>query len=85
MSNASTIILAPYVLAFLLLIFRFYNREGASSITNPTFLIAIFTVALAFSFLGLGITGALAVWAIWVYGGIGLALLGFSIVRLFML
>lgn len=85
MSSSTTIILAPYILAFLLLIFRFYNRERAASIANPTFLLAIFTVALAFSFLGLGVTGGLAVWGIWTYGAIGVALLAFSIVRLFML
>ena len=37
MTNASTILLIPFILAFLVFVLRFYSRERAASVTNPSF------------------------------------------------
>ncbi|HQT77080.1 MAG: hypothetical protein B7Z80_08425 [Rhodospirillales bacterium 20-64-7] len=83
MSNSATFILAPFVAAFLIFVFRFYTREGASSITNPSFLCAIGTVALAFAYLGLGVFGMLPDYGTIIFGVVGAALMVLAIVRMF--
>lgn len=85
MSNSATVILAPFVVAFLVFVFRFYTREGASSIANPTFLLAIVTVIFAFAFLGLGVFGMLPAYGTIAFGILGVALMILAIVRMFQL
>lgn len=80
-----TYFLAPYVLAFVSSILRFYGREHAGSKTSPSFILAVVTVIVALTFLFLGVGGFLPA-----YGGVaflifGLILLALSIARWFML
>jgi quinol-cytochrome oxidoreductase complex cytochrome b subunit len=83
MSNS--IILLPFIVAFLLFIFRFYSREAAASMANPSFLLAVATVFIAILYLVLGIVGALPAYGTLAAGVTGLVLLGLSILRLFMI
>src|SRR5690349_19195304 len=52
MSNS--IILLPFVAAFLAFVLRFYFRESASSLSNPSFLLAVGTVLIIVLYLALG-------------------------------
>lgn len=85
MTNTSTVLLVPFILAFLAFVLRFYNREGASSMTRPSFLLAILTVAIAGAYLILGITGALPPYSTIGFAVVGLVLLGTAILRMFMI
>ena len=85
MTGADTWILIPFVIAFLLFVFRFYNREGASSITNPTFMLAIGSVLIAGGYLAWGVFGDLPQYGSIVFGIIGVALMAFAFLRLFQL
>lgn len=85
MTNTSTFILVPFILAFLVFVFRFYSREGASSITNPSFLMAILTVLIAGSYLILGVTGMLPHYSTIGYLVVGLILLATAVTRMFMI
>jgi hypothetical protein len=85
MSNASSLLLAPFILAFLVFVFRFYNRESASSVTNLSFLLALATVATAVTYLLLGVTEHLPPYSTLGFALIGLILLAISILRIFML
>ena len=85
MSSTDTLILAPFVAAFLVFVFRFYGREGAPSVASPTFLCAVGTVALAGAYLVLGVFGYLPDNGTLIFGVVGLVLLALSIVRLFVL
>jgi len=85
MTHASSILLAPFILAFLVFVFRFYNREHASSAANPSFLLAILTVFIAGSYLVLGVLDSLPPYSTIGFAIIGLVLLATGIVRLFML
>lgn len=85
MTNTSTILLVPFLLAFLAFVARFYNREGASSMTRPSFLLAILTVFIAGTYLILGITNALPPYSTIGFALIGLILLGTAILRMFMI
>jgi hypothetical protein len=85
MTNTSTFILVPFILAFLVFVFRFYSREGASSIANPSFLMAILTVLIAGSYLILGVTGMLPPYSTIGYLLVGFALLATAITRMFMI
>jgi hypothetical protein len=59
MSNASTVILVPFILAFLIFILRFYGREHAASMRNLSFVLAVLTVGTAGAYLALRITDSL--------------------------
>jgi quinol-cytochrome oxidoreductase complex cytochrome b subunit len=85
MSNASTFILVPFIVAFLMFVLRFYNREGASSMIRPSFLLAILTVAIAFTYLILGVINMLPPYGTIGFALIGLILLGTAIMRMFMI
>jgi len=85
MSNASTVILVPFFFAFLVFTGRFYIREGANSKLNPSFLLALATVAIVVAYLALGVTHWLPEYGTIGFGVVGLALLGLSIYRIFIL
>ncbi|WP_428485247.1 hypothetical protein [Rhodopila sp.] len=85
MSNASTIILMPFLVAFLLFVGRFYFRERAGSKTSPSFLLALATIAIAAAYLILGVTNRLPEYGTIGFGVAGAGLLLLSIVRMFQL
>jgi hypothetical protein len=85
MSNFSTIILVPFILAFLTFVLRFYGRESASSMRNPSFLLALLTVVSAGAYLYLRVTGLLPPYGTAGFGLAGLVLLGTAVMRMFMI
>jgi hypothetical protein len=85
MSNTSTLILIPFILAFLVFVFRFYSRERASSMANPSFLLAVGTVVVAGLYLGLGVIDALPPYGTIGFGVVGLILLAIAVLRMFMI
>ena len=85
MTNASTILLLPFILAFLVFVLRFYSREGASSMTRPSFLLAGLTVLIAGLYLILGIMNSLPPYSTVGFAAIGVILLGTAILRMFMI
>lgn len=85
MSNFSTIILVPFILAFLIFVLRFYGRESASSMRNPSFVLAFFTMVSAGGYLYLRITEALPAYGTAAFAVLGLTLLGTAIARMFMI
>lgn len=85
MTNTSSYLLMPFILAFLVFVFRFYSRESAASIKNPSFLLAIATVLIAFSYLILGVIEWLPPYSTAGYLTVGLILLATAITRMFMI
>lgn len=85
MTNTTSFLLAPFILAFLVFVFRFYSRENASSIKNFSFVLAILTVLIAGSYLILGVIGSLPPYSTLGYIVVGLILLGTAITRMFMI
>jgi hypothetical protein len=85
MTNTSTVILAPFIMAFLVFIYRFYNRERASSVFNLSFMLAILTMVLAGTYLALGVTGHLPSYGTIGFACIGLIMFATAIVRIFMI
>jgi hypothetical protein len=85
MTNASTTLLLPFILAFLVFVLRFYSRERAASVTNPSFLLAILTVLIAGSYLILGVTDLLPAYSTIAFLAVGLILLATAILRMFMI
>jgi hypothetical protein len=85
MSNTSTIILIPFILAFLVFVFRFYTRERAASMANPSFLLAVATVLTAGLYLILGVISLLPPYGTIGFGIAGLILLAIGILRMFMI
>jgi hypothetical protein len=85
MTNTNTLLLIPFILAFLVFAFRFYSRESASSIKNPSFMLAILTVLLAGSYLVLGVVQLLPPYSTIGYIVVGLILLATAISRMFMI
>ena len=84
MSNTfSTIILIPFFAAFLTFVLRFYFRENASSMANPSFLLAGATVLSAGAYLVLKVTETLPTYGTTAFALLGLALLGLAIARMF--
>lgn len=83
MSNS--IVIAPFILAFLGFALRFYARESASSKTNPSFLLAGATVLIAGCYLFLGVIDSLPPYGAIGFGLIGLALFVLSVARMFMI
>jgi quinol-cytochrome oxidoreductase complex cytochrome b subunit len=80
-----TIVLLPFVFAFLVFALRFYFKEGAASMTNPSFLLALGTVLTASLYLVLGVLRILPPYSPIGFALIGTALLGLSIMRMFMI
>jgi hypothetical protein len=85
MSDFSTIILLPFLLAFLIFVVRFYGRESAASMKNPSFLMAFGTMLVAACYLTLKITGNLPPFGTVGFGLAGLVLLATAIARMFMI
>jgi hypothetical protein len=85
MSNTSTLILIPFILAFLIFVFRFYTRERAASMANPSFLLAVATVLSAGLYLILGVINQLPPYGTIGFGITGLILLALAILRVFMI
>jgi hypothetical protein len=85
MTNKSTFLLIPFVLAFLVFVFRFYSRESASSIKNPSFMLAILTVLIAGSYLVLGVVQLLPPFSTIGFGVVGIILLVTAVSRMFMI
>lgn len=85
MTNTTSFLLAPFIMAFLVFVFRFYSRESAASIKNPSFLLAILTVVIAGSYLILGVAELLPPYSTIGYALVGLILFGIAILRMFMI
>jgi hypothetical protein len=85
MTNASTLILIPFIFAFLVFVFRFYSRERAASIANLSFLLAIGTMLTAGAYLILGVTENLPAYSTIGFGVAGTVLLVIAILRMFMM
>jgi hypothetical protein len=85
MSSTSTLILIPFIAAFLVFVFRFYSRERASSMANPSFLLAVGSVILAGLYLSLGVVDLLPTYGTLGFGVVGLILLVIAISRMFMI
>lgn len=85
MTNTTSFLLAPFILAFLVFVFRFYSREGAASVKNLSFLLAILTMLLAGSYLVLGVTDSLPPHAAIGYAAAGTALFAVAVIRMFMI
>jgi hypothetical protein len=85
MTSTSTLILIPFIAAFLVFVFRFYSRERASSMANPSFLLAVGSVVLAGLYLSLGVVDLLPPYGTLGFGVVGLILLAIAISRMFMI
>ena len=80
-----SIILLPFIVAFVVFALRFYARERAASMTKPSFLLALGTVLIAGLYLVLGVLNSLPPYNTIGFGFVGLVLLGVSILRMFMI
>jgi hypothetical protein len=85
MTQASTILLVPFILAFLVFALRFYNREGAYPLTRPSFMLAILTMLIAGGYLILGVLHTLPPYSTIGFGIIGVILLATAVLRMFMI
>jgi hypothetical protein len=85
MSNFSTIVLLPFIIAFLIFVLRFYARESAASMRNPSFLLGALTVLIAGGYLILRVTHGMPFYGSVGFGLAGLALLATSIFRMFLI
>jgi hypothetical protein len=85
MSDLSSIVLVPFVFAFLIFAMRFYSRESASSMTKPSFLLALFTMLSAGAYLLLTVLELLPAHSTLGFGILGLALLALAVARMMML
>ena len=85
MTNTSTILLIPFIMAFLLFVFRFYSRERAASMANLSFLLAILTILIASAYLTLGVLGLLPAYGTIGFACVGLILLATAILRMYMI
>ncbi|PPQ35514.1 hypothetical protein [Rhodopila globiformis] len=80
-----SVILLPFVVAFVIFVVRFYFREHAASMANPSFLLAAGSSAMIVLYLVLNVLDRLGTYGTLGFGLVGLALLGVSILRMFML
>jgi hypothetical protein len=85
MSNTTTLIIAPFMVAFLMFVARFYLKEGARSKLRPSFLLAVATVAISGFYLVLVLTDGLPEHGAMGFGLVGLALVALSIYRIFLI
>ena len=83
MSNS--IVIAPFILAFLVFALRFYALERAVSKTNPSFLLALATVLIAGCYLFLGVIDTMPPYGAISFGLVGLALFALAVARMFMI
>jgi hypothetical protein len=82
---ANKFLLLPFMIAFLLFALRFYFKEGASSLTKPSFLLALGTSFTALLYLFLGVISSMPPYGTLGFGIIGVGLLGLSIYRMFIM
>jgi hypothetical protein len=80
-----SIILVPFIFAFLTFVLRFYARERAASMANPSFLLALLTVLVAGTYLFLGVIEMLPAYGEAGFGLAGVALLVLAVARMFMI
>jgi hypothetical protein len=85
MSSFSTIVLMPFILAFLVFVLRFYGRESAASMRNPSFVLAFVTTLSAGAYLLLRITDTLPPFGTIGFGILGLGLFAAAVARMFMI
>lgn len=85
MTHTSSLLLAPFILAFLVFVFRFYTRERAASVANLSFLLAILTMLIAATYLVLGVTGNLPDYGAIGFTCAGLILLVVAVLRMFLI
>jgi len=85
MSDFSTVILLPFILAFLVFVLRFYGRESASSMANPSFVLAAATMLGACTYLVLRLTETLPSYGTIGFGIAGVVLLVTAVARMFMI
>lgn len=85
MTNISTILLVPFILAFLVFVLRFYSREGAASMTQPSFMLAGLSVLIAGFYLVLGVMHSLPPYSTVGFAAVGVVLLATAILRMFMI
>ncbi len=78
----TTIILIPFLFAFLVFAARFYLKERADSKLNPSFLLAAGTLIVVAVYLTLGMTRSIPDYGTIAFGVTGVLLLAFSIFRL---
>lgn len=83
MSGLASISLVPFVLAFLMLMFRLCNRERMAF--GLTFVLLILTVVLSFSYLILNIAAIMPASGPIAYGVVGVLIFAFAIARMFMI
>lgn len=74
MVESATLALLPLIFGMLVLVARFYVREGAISIFSLSFMLATLAVAMLIGYMVLTVVGLLPPYA-WVgFGGVGLAM-----------
>ena len=74
MVHNTTLALLPLIIGLLVLAIRFYAREGATSISSPTFLLACLAALMLIGYMVLVVLGLLPPYAWVVFGGVGLAM-----------
>ncbi len=79
MSNATTVILLPFLFAFLVFVARFYFKDGAHSMLRPSFLLALVTIVIVGVYLSLAVSNMLPEYGTVGFGVVGLALLALSL------
>lgn len=79
----TTVILLPFFFAFLAFALRFYSREGAASMGNLSFILAVVTLLVAGFYLFLGVIAMMPAYGTIAFALIGLALFGVGIARWF--
>jgi hypothetical protein len=74
MVESTTLALLPLIVGILILVARFYVREGAISIFSTSFLLATLGVAMLVGYMVLLVLQILPPYAWVAFGGIGLAM-----------
>jgi hypothetical protein len=83
MSDASTIILVPFMIAFVMFVVRFYGKEGARSKLQLSFLLAVGSVVIVVLYLALAVMKMLPEYGAAGFGIAGVAMMLLSIYRMF--
>ncbi len=82
MNETYTFVLLPFMVCFLLSVYYFYTREGASSILRSGFLMAVASMLIAGVYLLLGAMKIMPQYGPIGFGLLGVALMVLSIVRI---
>ena len=75
MPENTTLALLPLVLGMLVLLTRFYFREGAISVFSVSFMLATLAMLMLFGYLALAVLAMLPPYAWVVCGGLGTAMI----------